>query len=286
MTSKKFLTVLKSYFFITLGLAISAFGWTAFLIPSKIIGGGVTGVSTLLYYYIGLPVGIWYLIINVFLVLIGTKHLGKKFALNTIFGILMNTTLFMILQPVFKTALVSDQFMAALIGGGLAGAGLGIAFANGGNSGGTDIIALIVSKYRNISPGRIILYLDIVIIASSYVVFHSVEKIVYGYVVMAVASYTLDLVLQGEKQSFQIFVFSKKSQQITDRILKDIGRGVTIFKAYGGYTKKPIDVLMVIGRKYDKMQIMKLIKETDNQAFISISKVQAVFGQNFEELKI
>ncbi len=277
---------LKSYFFITLGLILFVFGWTAFLIPSKIIGGGVSGISTLLYYTFDIPVGIWYLLINIGLVVFGMKTLGKKFALNSVFGILTNTALFMIMQPLFPQPLVSDQFMAALIGAGLAGAGLGIAFANGGNSGGTDIIALVVSHYRNISPGRIILYIDVLIIASSYLLFHSVEKIVYGYVVMAVTSYTLDLVLEGQKQSFQIMVFSRKNQDIAKRISQEVGRGVTLWKGYGWYSKNEFEVLLVIGRKYDRSQIMKIIKETDDRAFVSVSRVQAVFGENFERIKV
>ncbi len=278
--------VIRSYVFIVFGLFIFAFGWTAFLIPSKIVGGGVAGISTLLYYSFGLPVGVWYLLINVGLVLFGMKTLGKRFALNSVFGILTNTLLFMVLQPVFKEPLVSDQFMAALIGGGLAGVGLGIAFANGGNSGGTDIIALVVSYYRNISPGRIILYIDVFIIASSYLVFHSVEKIVYGYVVMAVASYTIDLVLEGERQSFQFMVFSRKNPDIARRISQEVGRGVTLWKGYGWYSKREFDVMLVVGRKHDKGHIMRIINEVDENAFVSVSKVQAVFGENFERIKI
>ncbi len=286
MTKNKILAELRSYLFITFGLVIFVFGWTAFLIPSKIIGGGVSGISTLLYYAFDIPVGIWYLLINIGLILFGWKTLGKKFALNSIFGILTNTALFMIMQPIFPQPLVSDQFMAALIGAGLAGTGLGIAFANGGNSGGTDIIALVISHYRNISPGRIILYIDVLIIASSYILFHSVEKIVYGYVVMAVTSYTLDLVLEGQKQSFHIMVFSKKNHQIAERISKEVGRGVTLWKGYGWYTKHEFDILLVIGRKYDRSQIMRIIKEEDDRAFVSVSKVQAVFGENFERIKV
>jgi uncharacterized membrane-anchored protein YitT (DUF2179 family) len=286
MDYKKILIQAKNYFLITVGLAIFAFGWAAFLIPSKIVGGGVAGISTLLYYTFKIPVGIWYLIINIGLIILGWKYMGKKFVINTIFGILMNSALLTILQPLFHTPLVHDQFMAALIGGGLAGAGLGIAFANGGNSGGTDIIALIISHHRNISPGKIIMSIDILIIASSYLVFHSVEKIVYGYVVMAVVSYTLDLVLEGERQSFQFIVFSQKNPLIAEKISTQVHRGVTLWRGYGWYSKKEFEILLVIGRKHDKTQIMRIIKETDPTAFVSVSKVQGVFGRNFERLKV
>ncbi len=285
-TKHTFFQLVKQYFFIILGLLIFAFGWSAFLIPSKIVGGGVAGISTLLYYTFGIPVGVWYLLINIGLILLGYKTLGRHFALNSIFGILLNTLFFMVMQKIFTQPLVSDQFMATLIGAGLAGAGLGIAFTNGGNSGGTDIIALIISNYRNISPGKVILYTDALIILSSYLVFHSVEKLVYGYVVMAVTSYAIDLVMEGQRQSFQIMVFSQNTHQIAERIVSEVGRGVTLWRGYGWFTKKEFDILLVVARKQDESQILSVIKEEDDKAFVSVSKVQAVFGLNFERIKV
>ncbi|NJO92775.1 MAG: YitT family protein [Chloroflexia bacterium] len=176
--------------------------------------------------------------------------------------------------------------MATLIGGGLSGVGVGIAFSHGGNSGGTDIIALIINKYRNVSPGRVFVYFDVVIIAASWFVFHSVEKIVYGYVVMAVGAYTVDLWLNGNRQSFQIMIYSNLSQVISERISKEVKRGVTCLKGFGWYSKKDIEVVMVIARKDDKQKILRIAKETDSKAFISVAKVMGVFGHNFEEIKL
>ncbi len=277
---------IKTYFMITLGLWLLAFAWTAFLIPSGIIGGGVSGISSLIYFSTGMPVGLVSLVINIFLVLIAMRILGAKFGINTIFGIIVSSAFFMILQHYIKTPLVDDPFMCALIGAMLSGLGIGIAFSNGGNSGGTDIIALLVTNYYNISPGRIIIYLDILIVASSYLVFQSIEKIVYGYVVMGVFGYTLDMVIEGSKQSYQMMVFSKNNSEIADRIGNEIRRGVTLLKGKGWYTKEDQDVLMVIAQKNDKNDIMKIIKECDDSAFISISKVTGVFGKNFDRIKI
>lgn len=176
--------------------------------------------------------------------------------------------------------------MAALIGGGLSGVGVGIAFMHGGNAGGTDIIALIINKYRNISPGRVFLYIDVVVIATSWFLFHDVEKIVYGYVVMAVSSYSIDMVLDGSKQSFQIMIYSRYSKIIAERISNEIGRELTCQKAYGWYSKKDIEVVMVITRKTDKQKVLKIVQETDDRAFISVAKVMGVFGHNFEEIKL
>jgi len=284
--SKKLINFLESYFLITVGLFIFAFGWTAFLIPSEIFGGGIVGLGALIFFSIGFPVGYTTLIANAILILIALKILGARFGINTIYGIILSSVFFIILQKYITEPLVADQFMAALIGGGLSGVGIGIAFANGGNSGGTDIIALIINKYRNISPGRIYVYFDVVIISLSWFLFHSIEKLVYGYVVMAVSSYAVDIWLNGSRQSYQIMIYSDLSQIIAEKISKDVKRGVTCLKGYGWYSKKDIEVVMVIARKDDKPKILKIVKEVDKNAFISIAKVMGVFGRNFEEIKI
>ncbi len=276
----------KSYFMISLGLLIFAFGWTAFLIPSEIVGGGVSGISSLIFFATGLPVGVVSLIINAIFLLVALKLLGAKFGVNTVFGILLSSAFFVILPQFIQKPLVEDPFMCALIGGMLSGLGVGIAFSNGGNSGGTDIVALIITNYYNISPGRVIIYIDILIIASSYLVFGSIEKIVYGYVVMGVFGYTLDAVIEGSKQSYQMMIFSKNNAEIADRIGTEIHRGVTLLKGKGWYTKQDQDVLMVIAQKNDKNDIMRIIKECDDSAFISIAKVSGVFGRNFDRIKI
>jgi uncharacterized membrane-anchored protein YitT (DUF2179 family) len=283
---KKIFLSLESYFLITIGLFIFAFGWTAFLLPSGIFGGGIVGLGALIFFTTGFPVGFVTLIANAFLILIALKILGARFGINTLYGIIISSVFFIILQKIITEPFVKDQFMAALIGGGISGVGVGIAFANGGNSGGTDIIALIINKYRNISPGRIFVYFDVVVISLSWFIFHSIEKIVYGYVVMAVSSYAVDLWLNGSRQSYQIMIYSELSHIIAEKISKDVKRGVTCLRGYGWYSKKDIEVVMVIARKDDKPKILNIVKETDKKAFISIAKVMGVFGRNFDEIKI
>ena len=283
---KSIFTQIKSYVFITIGLFIFAFAWVAFLIPSEIVGGGVTGLSAIIFYATGINVGYTYLIINGFLILLAFKMLGAKFAVSTLYGIGIGSLLFLILPEYIDSALVDDQFMAALLGAGISGIGIGMAITAGGSSGGTDIIALIINKYHNISLGRIILYIDVIIIGSSYFVTNSIEKLVYGYVVMAVFAYVLDLVLTGKNQSYQFMIITKKHDLIADRIAGEIKRGITVMKAYGWYSKSETNVLFVIARKSDKPIIMKIIKEADEKSFISVAKVQGVFGENFERIKL
>lgn len=281
-----FVRFIKPYLYITIGLFIFAFGWTAFLIPSEIVGGGISGLGSLIYFSTGFPVGYTTFLVNIVLVLIAMRILGAQFGINTIYGIILSSLFFIILQELIKQPLVKDEFMAALIGGGLSGVGVGIAFSHGGNAGGTDIIALIINKYRNISPGRVFLYIDLVVIASSWFIFQSVEKIVYGYVSMAVASYSVDAILNGSRQSFQIMIYSRFSKIIAERISTEVERGVTCLKGYGWFSKKDIDVVMVITRKQDKQKVLAIAKETDDEAFISVAKVMGVFGQNFDEIKL
>jgi uncharacterized membrane-anchored protein YitT (DUF2179 family) len=281
----KILKTVRSYTIITIGLFINAVSWNAFLIPSKIVGGGVTGLATLIYFATDIPMAVSYLVINAVLILLALKILGKNFGIKTIYAILVLTLFFSIIPQFIKEPLVNDRFMAAIIGGILGGLSIGMVFTQGGSSGGTDIIALIINKYRNISPGRILLVCDVIIIASSYFIFKSIETIVYGYVTMGVFSYVIDLVIMGAKQSVQIFIFSKQNQEIADRIGKDIGRGVTIIKGQGWYTKTDTDILMVIVRKYEIQNIFKTVKEIDKDAFISLANAMGVYGKGFDNIK-
>ncbi len=282
-----------SYLIITLGIAVYTFAWSAFMLPAQIVGGGVSGISSVLYYAVGLhiPIGVLNLVINAVLVLIGFKILGSQFGANTIYGIVMSSACFILWQQVLHVETLFDVnqfggFMCAIIGGALCGGGIGLAFSMGGNSGGTDIIALILSKFYNISPGKVIMYLDIFIIGSSYFVSYKLENVVFGYVVMVTMTYVLDMVLDGNKQSYQIFVFSAKNKEIGDAITSEIGRGVTLLEGEGGYTHKATKVLIVLAHKTDKTNVMHIIHRIDQDAFISVSKTQGVYGRNFEKLKM
>ena len=276
----------RSYLLIVIGLIINAIGWNAFLIPSEIIGGGLVGIASILWFTMKIPIGLTVLVGNAILVALAIKLIGAKFGIKTIVGIVINAIVLSVFQLLFNDPLVTDKFMAAIIGATLCGVELGIVFAQGSASGGTDIIALIINYYKNITPGRVILICDIIIIGSTYFIFHSIEKVMYGYVVMAVVSYVIDLVMEGNKQSYQFMIFSKQNQQIADRITNEVGRGVSVLKGIGWYTKEPLDVLVVICRRTDRNQILSIIKDEDNKAFFSITKVAAAYGLNFERIKI
>ena len=288
--------LILSYVVITFGILTYTFAWSAFMLPAKIVGGGVSGISSVLNIAFGipLPIGVLNFLINGILLAIGFKVLGSKFGANTIYGIVMSSLCFILWQQVLHVEnlflengqMAFDPFMCAIIGGAMCGGGIGLTFSMGGNSGGTDIIALILSKFYNISPGKVILYLDIFIIGSSFFVSHQITNVVYGYIVMVTMTYVLDMVLDGNKQSYQIMVFSAKNKEIGDAITNEIGRGVTLLDGEGGYTHQATKVLIVMAHKTDKPNVMQVIHRIDENAFISVSKTQGVYGRNFEKIKL
>ncbi len=276
---------LQSYSIITFALFVNALAWTAFLLPSEIVGGGVTGAAALLYYATGIPVAITFFLTNLILIVFGIKSLGFGFGIKTMYSAGVLSIFFAILQPLITEPIVDDRFMSAIIGGIMGGASVGLVFTQGGSTGGTDIIAMIINKYRNISHGRIILYFDLVIISSSYLLFQSIEVMVYGYVTMAVASYSIDMLLMGHRRSVQLFIFSPKYEEIAEHIANDIGRGVTLLNGQGWYSKEQSAVLMVVVKRHETSIVFRSIKGIDPDAFISVSNVMGVYGKGFDPIK-
>ena len=276
---------IKEYSVITIGLFINALGWTAFLIPAEITGGGITGVATLIFYASKFPIGISYSAINAILILSSFKMLGKGFGIKTIYAITVLSIFLSVLQGIIKEPIVNENFMSAVIGAILAGVGVGIVFSQGGSTGGTDIIAMMINKYRDISPGKVILYADVIIISSSFLIFHSLEKMVYGYVTMAITAYTIDLILTGTKRTVQLFIFSKEYEKIAERVATDIKRGITVIDGKGWYTKADAKILLILVRKQESYDILRIIKEIDPKAFVSVNNVMGVYGKGFDPIK-
>jgi len=277
---------IEDYIIITVGLLMFSLAWTLFIIPAQITGGGVSGIGAVLFYATGIPVGITYFLVNIFLVAIAIKVLGASFGIKTIYSMSVVSIVLTFSQQLVSAPIVDDTFLSAVLGGILSGVGLGIVFSKGGSTGGTDIIAAIVSKYRNVSPGRVIMYCDVIIIASSFFVLKSVDKMVYGYVTMGVVSYALDAVLSGANRSAQMFIFSKKWDEIADFINQQRYRGVTILDGVGWYTKENVKVVVSVVRKRETGAIFRKIKEIDPDAFISMGSVMGVYGQGFDQLKL
>ena len=283
---QKLKITVMDYLVIAFGMSLYVLSWTIFLIPAEITGGGISGLSAVIFYSTQIPVALSYFVINVFLILIAIKILGASFGIKTIFSMGIATLLFWITPGLLKEPLIDDMFLSAALGAMMGGLGIGLVFTRGGSTGGTDIIAMIVNKYRNISPGRVIMYCDVIIIASSYFVFHSPGKLVYGYVSMWIVSYTIDAFLNGSNASAQIFIFSKNFEEIADYINKSASRGVTVLDGTGWYTKENVKVVMTVVRKRESSLIFRKLKEIDPEAFISMGSVMGVYGQGFDKMKI
>ncbi len=286
----------KEYILITFGLLLYTLGWVVFLIPNGLVGGGVTGISAIIYYATGFPISYSFFIINTILLSVALKIMGRSFGVKTIFAIVVTTIFFKIVPGLIPVELIEDiaidngKLLSAIMGGACAGAGIAITFTQGGSSGGTDIIALMINKYRNISPGRLILMMDIIIIASSLFIptdgslGSRVAVVIYGYVLIGVTGYTIDLILSGARQSIQIFIFSRKHDEIAERITV-MGRGVTVINAMGWFTKQEGKVLMVIVRRTEINYVFRVVREIDRNAFLSVGNVMGVYGQGFDEMK-
>jgi uncharacterized membrane-anchored protein YitT (DUF2179 family) len=278
---------LKDFLFIVLGSFSYALAWQGFLIPNQLTTGAVTGLASIIYYAFGTPsVDVTYAVANVILLIFALKILGLKFCIRTIFGVFFCWLFLHILPLWIPNGLVQgDTFMASVIGGILCGVGLGVVFTSNGSTGGTDIIAAMVNKYHNVSFGKMLLYIDIIIISSSYLVFHDVQRVIYGYIIMFITTTVCDMIINGIRASVQLLIFSDKWDEIAESISNELQRGVTVLDGMGWYTKKPKKVLVVLAKRTQIGQIQRIIKNIDPNAFISQSSVSAVYGLGFDKIK-
>jgi len=300
---KNILRTIKEYILITLGILIYTCGWTIFLTPNNMFGGGVSGISAIIQFATGIKMGYTYFVINALLLLISLFIIGPSFGIKTVYAIFLASFCLNIEQSIIPAQFIQDfafsngKLLCSIIGGSMAGFGIGMSISQGGSTGGTDIIALIITKFHNISPGKVILLIDVFIIASSLLVpsytadgqrLPFVDKFitaVYGMIIVTVCGNVADLYLAGSKQSVQIFIMSHHHEAIADMIARDFHRGVTILDGRGWYTKQESSVLMVITRKTDVNMLLRAIKQIDTDAFLSISSVAGVYGKGFDKIK-
>lgn len=304
-----FWTGLKEYALISLGVLLYASSWVLFLTPHNLVGGGVTGIGVILSYATGglIPLSATYFTLNVLLLIASFFILGKGFGGKTIYAILLTTAAFAVLPEVpgidtliNDLALKNGPLLCTIMGAILSGTGIGMSISQGGSTGGTDIVALIWTKFHNVSPGKVILWIDVVIIVSSFFVpsFRVVDgvetqlawpekvtTVVYGILLVTICGSVIDLYLNGSKQSVQLFILSKKADEIADAVTREMHRGVTVLDGMGWYTKESTKVLLVITRKTDLNLLLRYIKTLDPHAFLSVSSVSGVYGKGFGELK-
>ncbi len=279
----------RDYVAIVFGLFLLALGFAAFVIPERVVTGGVAGMATLIYFasHETINVAVSNYTINIIFLLIAFRTVGKKFVLRTIFGATLFSLMLGMMLEHFTEPLVSQQsFMNIIIGAVLCGMGLGLVFAHGGSSGGTDVLAAMVNKYSNISFGRMMLYCDLCIISSSYFILDDLGKVIFGYVFLVICSVTADWVINRRSQGVQFIIFSEKWQDIANAINNDARRGCTLLHGTGWYTKHDVKMLLVVCRKYESITIQRIVKAIDPEAFISMTNTTGVFGSGFDLMKV
>ncbi len=292
LIKQKMKELVSSYTKILIGLILYTVGYTCLLLPYQITSGGVSGISALIFYATGFQAQYSYLIINCALLLMALRIMGWSYFTRTIIATLLASFFIGVIQEFITLpdgtlykCLGEERFMACVIGGGLEGLGLAIVFLAGGSTGGTDIIASCVNKFKDISLGRVMLYADILIIGCSYFLFHSVETLVIGYLTMFISMMLLDFIINGARQSVQLIIISNQCDLIANEVGNKIGRGVTILYGEGWYSKEQRRVLLILARKHESRRLFDLIHELDHQAFVSMCNVEGVFGEGFDKLK-
>lgn len=280
-------------------------------VPHNVVGGGLTGICSIIYYatqglfpsvfpnYGGaLPIWLSTLVINIILLTIAAFTVGWRFCVRTVFGVFALAFWYRVI-PIREVPFIEEPLLASLVGGAFFGICLGIVMLNNGSSGGTDIIAMIVNNYRDISLGKVMVFCDIVIILSSYflpvpdaladrvtdVTDFKLKRILYGLSMTVAYTAALDWFMSRQRQSVQFFIFSAKSAEIATAINTTVNRGVTILDGKGWYSKQPMMVVTVLARKHERPLILKLIKSIDPNAFVSYANVSGVFGQGFDKIK-
>ena len=277
----------KDYVTIFIAMMSYCIGWNIFLLPNNITTGGVPGISSVIFWGTGIPVQWTYFGINAILLLIALRVLGWKFCVKTIFAVVVLTVATTYVSANYPGHLLHDEpFMASIIGAVFCGSGVGLGLASNGSTGGTDIIAAIVNKYRDISLGRVILIFDVMIISSSFLVLKDWEKVIYGYVVLYVTAFCIDQVVNSMRRSVQFFIISDKYHEIGERINREPHRGCTVIDAQGFYSGRDVKMLFVLAKRRQSDLIFRIINEIDPHAFVSQSAVIGVYGEGFDRFKV
>lgn len=293
ISTNRFFVGIKEYFLMTVGMFLYAFGWIGCILPADGMGGGAAGLSLVLCMFVErllgwqVSIGTMVFVINALLLLVAGFIVGWKFGIKTVFSIIMISVAMNFWESVLPPEGLftgMENILLVILGGILAGSGVAICFMQGGSTGGVDIVAMIINKYRTVRYGNIVMCSDFIIIGSSLLVGKTLTTVVYGYILTAVFGYTVDMIMSGNQQSNQIFIMSRKYDEITKAILEVAHRGVTLLDGMGGYTREEMKVVVVVCRKRETSDVLKVVKSVDPTAFMSIGSVAGVYGQGFQAL--
>ncbi|WP_346700000.1 YitT family protein [uncultured Alistipes sp.] len=283
--------IVKEYFLMFFGMMMYSFGWIGCVLPANGMGGGAAGLSLVLCTALEnlgmhVQIGTMVFFINAVLLLVAGFIVGWNFGVKTIFCVLVISVGMNFWQGVLPEGnfLGVDNLLSIVMGGILAGTGIALCFTQGGSTGGTDIVAMIINKYRTISYGKILIYSDFVIIASSLLVGKGISAVIYGYVLTAVVGYTVDMIMAGNQQSSQVLIVTHDYEKMADAIAQNIHRGVTLIDSQGWYSKERSKIVMVVCRKRETAMILKFVKTIDPDAFMTVGSVMGVYGKGFQAI--
>lgn len=289
LNQKALLREITDYIMIAIGMLSYSIGWTIFLLPNNITVGGVAGLSSIIFWWQQIPVQITYFSLNIILLLIALKVLGLKFCIKTIFGVSMMTLFVALLRNAFPNPTILDEepFMASIIGSCFCGVGLAFGLSNGGSSGGSDIVAAMINKHKDISLGRVILLTDLIIVSMSYLVLHNWELVIYGYVILFITSFVLDQVINSNRRSVQFLIISERYEEICQRINTEPPfRGCTLVDGTGYYTGNHLKLVIVVTKQRESALLFRLIDDIDPNAFVTQTAVIGVYGRGFDHFKV
>lgn len=273
--------IIKEYIYVLLGAAVIAFGFNAFLFPNQVASGGVSGISTILNGLFGWNAGIVQYAFNIPLFIAGVFVLGKNFGLKSFVGTLALPFFVIVFSNI--GALTTNALLAALFGGIIVGLGIGFVFKGNASTGGTDLLAQIITKYTGLTLGTSVLLIDGIIAISAALVF-DLEKGLYALIGLFVTTKTIDIVQLGFSQSKMVYIISNRQDEIRDAIYADIDRGVTKVPAFGGYTGEERLMLMVVVYQSEFTKLKQIIKTVDPTAFVIVSDAYEVLGEGFKRV--
>ncbi|NLO93081.1 MAG: YitT family protein [Clostridiaceae bacterium] len=290
----------KSYLLISLGCLLVAISMNVFLIPYKLAPGGVSGLSTVLFHLFGgtIPVGTIMIALNIPLFLIGYRSKGRQFVVRSVFGSLMLSVLIDVTAP-FLRWLVSDYFvyfdntmaepdllLYSLIGGAIMGFGLAIVLKEDATTGGTDLMASVLNnKIPKFSVGQHLLFMDLCVVIFATIAFRSVKLGLYTTLCLYISSKTIDAYLEGINFSKALLIISEKQEEISERLMDEVGRGVTGLKGHGMYTKQDKTVLLCVVKREEIPTVKDIVRACDNKSFILLIDVREVLGEGFIPLE-
>ena len=275
---KNFLQLAKETFIVTLGCMIMAFNINYFFLGNKLAQGGVGGLSLIIHYLSHIDISYIYFGLNVPLIIAAYIFLGKEFVVKTLYDTVVLTISLKIFGN-FREPL-DEILMASILGGALNGIGIGIVFYAGGSTGGTDIIAKIINKYYGIALGKVLLAMDFIILSLVAFIF---GKIIFMYTLISlvVTAKIVDLIQEGIYSAKGVTIITNKTEELKNRIMQDVERGLTIINAQGAYTQRDVSMLYCVVGKYQLMKVKNIVKEVDPEAFMIVSHVHEVIGKGF-----